>query len=65
MSKRDVIEMIVRQYGGCVTPGINWTWALFIDNDQRGLVAFEEVTRRFPEIETRGYSPTDGFRYRY
>jgi hypothetical protein len=63
MSKMDTIETIVRQYGGCVTPGINWTWALFQDY-LRGQAAFEEIITRFPDIDHRGMYK-DGFRYRY
>lgn len=68
MSKRDMIDVIIRQYGGCIDPGINWTWAIFHD-DFRGRFAFAEVTERFPDLDHRGYyktgvDGTSGFRFR-
>ncbi len=64
MHKNEVIQMIVRQYGGFVEPGVNWTWACFPgDAAPRMRRAYYQIKRRFPELDDRGLTPI-GFRFR-
>ena len=45
------IEALVLEHGGTISPGINWTWAIFPD-DNNGKKVFDQVK---DHVEHRGY----------
>lgn len=70
----DEIRQFILDRGAVIQGGINWTWAIFPD-DEMGEACFTELLKRYPFIEHRGYYKADpqssnsnlhrgGFRYR-